>query len=147
MKTNLFLKIFSTPRTLTRTVDLPPAAGLFHVGLALEAKIRELFRGSLAIRVVTLGEGPTATRLKVMQITGTDSKQSDNGFIHSQLGYRYLTIFVADTEAMQARLKQAGVKPLGKGTVPLPAGLPPGLAATVVRDPDGNLVELISRTK
>jgi Ni,Fe-hydrogenase III small subunit len=55
MKTNLFLKIFSTPRTLTGTVDLPPAAGLFHVGQALDAKVRELFHGSLAIRVVTAG--------------------------------------------------------------------------------------------
>lgn len=98
---------------------------------------------ALDIRVLVLGEGDTATKLKLMQVPGAVVKKDDNAFIHSQLGYRYLTIYVADGDAALERLKQAGAKPLAKGPVPLPAGLPPGLALTVVRDPDGNLIELI----
>jgi uncharacterized protein (TIGR03067 family) len=98
----------------------------------------------LTIRVLVLGEGDTATRLKLMAFPGAKIKTSDNGHIHSQLGFRYLTIYVADRAAALARLQKAGVKPLAKGTVPIPADIAPGLALSVVRDPDGNLVELIS---
>ena len=101
----------------------------------------------LSVRVLVLGDGDTATKLKLMQIPGAKSKSSDNQFIHSQLGYRYLTIFVADADAAAARLKAAGVKPLGKGPLPLPAGFPEGMRLSVVRDPDGNLIELIGPKK
>ncbi len=102
---------------------------------------------ALEIRVLTLGEGDTATKLKLMQVPSAASKKSDNAYIHSQLGYRYLTIYVADADVALARLKKAGAKPLAKGPVALPAGLPPGLTLTVVRDPDGNLIELIGPKK
>jgi lactoylglutathione lyase len=98
---------------------------------------------ALKIRVLVLGDGPTATKLKLMEVPGVKVKQTDNGFIHSQLGYRYLTIYVADASAALARLQKAGAKPLAKGPVPLPAGLPAGMTLTVVRDPDGNLIELV----
>ena len=100
----------------------------------------------LDIRVFVLGDSASATKLKLMELPNVASKKSDNRFIHSQLGYSYLTIYVADSSAVQARLKQAGVRPLAKGPVPLPAGLPEGMSLTVVRDPDGNLIELIGRT-
>jgi catechol 2,3-dioxygenase-like lactoylglutathione lyase family enzyme len=98
----------------------------------------------LDIRVLVLDDGPTATRLKVMQVPGVKSKKTDNAFIHSQLGYSYLTIYVSDGKSALQRLGRAGVKPLAKGPVPLPPDLPPDMALTVVRDPDGNLIELIS---
>jgi hypothetical protein len=41
------------------------------------------------------------------------------------------------------RLEKAGVKPLAKGPVALPEPLPQGIYLTVVRDPDGNIVELV----
>jgi lactoylglutathione lyase len=100
-------------------------------------------RQPLTIRVLTLGDGESATKLKLMEVPGVPNKKTDNAFIHSQLGYRYLTIFVADADAAFARLKKAGVKPLGRGPIALPAGLPEGMALMVVRDPDGNLVELL----
>lgn len=84
---------------------------------------------SLAIRVLVLGDGDAATRLKLMQVPGAENKKSDNAYIHSQLGFRYLTIYVADGEAALARLKKAGVKPLAKGTVPIPANIAPRLGA------------------
>jgi catechol 2,3-dioxygenase-like lactoylglutathione lyase family enzyme len=101
----------------------------------------------LDIRVLVLGEGDSATKLKLMQVPSASSKKTDNAYIHSQLGYRYLTIYVADTDAALERLKKAGVKPVAKGPVPLPPGFPAGMALVVVRDPDGNLIELIGPKK
>jgi catechol 2,3-dioxygenase-like lactoylglutathione lyase family enzyme len=100
-------------------------------------------RKSLDIRVLVLEDNPAATRLKLMSLPGVKSKTSDNAFIHSQLGFSYLTIYVTDGNAALERLKRAGVKPIAKGPVQLPANLGGGAALTVVRDPDGNLIELI----
>src|SRR5262249_11740600 len=101
----------------------------------------------LDIRVVVLGEGDSATKLKLMQVPGANVRTSDNAFVHSQTGFRYLTIFVADADAAMERLKKAGVKPLAKGPIPLPPGFPAGMVLMVVRDPDGNLIELIGPKK
>lgn len=98
---------------------------------------------ALNIKVLALGESEKATKIKLMELPGVDSKKSESGFVHSQLGYRYITLHVADGAAAKERLKKAGIKPIAKGPVALPAGLPPGLALIVVRDPDGNFVELI----
>lgn len=98
----------------------------------------------LNIRVFTLGDGADATKLKIMSVPGVKTRKSDNDFIHAQTGFRYLTIYVADGDATMARLKKAGVKPLGKAPVALPGNLATGgMGLAVVRDPDGNLVELI----
>lgn len=98
----------------------------------------------LAVRVLVLGEGETATKLKLMQVADTTPRTGDTAFIHSRTGFRYLTIFVADTDAALARLATLGVKPIARGPVALPASVAPaGMRLTCVRDPDGNLVELI----
>jgi len=97
----------------------------------------------LDIRVFVLGEGDDATRLKLMQVAGTEPRKGDTEFIHSHTGFRYLTIMVADTDAAIARLARLGVKPLAASPVALPDHLGKGLFLTCVRDPDGNLVELI----
>ncbi|MFN9367691.1 MAG: VOC family protein [Planctomycetia bacterium] len=98
----------------------------------------------LAVRVLVLGEGEAATKLKLMQVADTTPRAGDNEFIHSHTGFRYLTIMVADTDAALERLRKFGAKPLGKSPVPIPETIaPPGLFLTCVRDPDGNIVELI----
>jgi len=97
----------------------------------------------LAVRVVVLGEGDNATKLKLMQIVGTSPRGGDNEFIHSHTGFRYLTIIVDNTTAALARLAKAGVKPLAKSPVAIPENIAPGMFLTCVRDPDGNIVELI----
>lgn len=97
----------------------------------------------LSIRVLVLGTEEGATKLKLMQLPGVDSSRSDNRFIHSQLGVSYITIYIKDTNAVLDRLKKTGVKPLAKGPVALPKPLPQGVFLTVVRDPDGNIVELV----
>jgi len=97
----------------------------------------------LAIRVLVLGAGESATKLKLMAVAGTEPRKGDTEFIHSHTGFRYLTIMVADTDAALARLAKLGVKPIAKSPVALPDQLGKGLFLTCVRDPDGNLVELI----
>ena len=97
----------------------------------------------LAVRVLVLGEGDSATKLKLMSVAGTTPRTGDNEFIHSHTGFRYLTIFVNDTNAALARLAKLGVKPLAKSPVAIPEKIAPGLFLTCVRDPDGNIVELI----
>jgi lactoylglutathione lyase len=101
----------------------------------------------LSIRVLVLGDGPEATKLKLMQVAGTSPRTGNTDFIHSHTGFRYLTIMVADTDAALARLAKLGVKPLAKSPVALPASLAAGMHLTCVRDPDGNIVELIGPRK
>ncbi len=97
----------------------------------------------LDIHVLALGDEPTATKLKLMSLKGVDSQRQDQTFIHSTLGFSYITIRVADTNAALARLNQAGVKPIAKSPLELPPNLPQGVFLTIVRDPDGNFVELV----
>lgn len=97
----------------------------------------------LDIKVLVLGEGDTATRLKLMHVEGVRSKKTDNSFIHSQQGFSYLTIKIKDTTKALKRLGKAGVKPIAQGSQELPASLAKGVYLTIVRDPDGNLVELV----
>jgi lactoylglutathione lyase len=101
----------------------------------------------LSIRVLVLGEGPGATKLKLMQVAGTSPRTGDAEFIHSHTGFRYLTISVRDTTAALDRLAKLGVKPLAKSPVALPESLAPGVFLTCVRDPDGNIVELLGPRK
>jgi len=101
----------------------------------------------LSIRVLVLGEGAEATKLKLMQVAGTAPRTGDDEFIHSHTGFRYLTITVSDTDAALARLAKLGVKPLAKSPVALPESLAPGVHLTCVRDPDGNIVELLGPRK
>lgn len=93
----------------------------------------------LVIKTLSLGKGKGATTIKLMQSTESP-KKSDQTYITSSLGFSYLTIRVTSTKTALARLKKAGVKVLAKG----PAMIPGNKAAlTVVKDPDGNFVELV----
>ena len=100
----------------------------------------------LTVRVFVLGEGESATQLKLMEIPDVETKESDNAYVHSQLGFRYLTIFIDDTNAALERLQAAGREPVADGPV-LIGEDPSGDYLTVVRDPDGNLIELIGPKK
>jgi lactoylglutathione lyase len=114
------------------TADFAGAAGLTD-------------RQPLAVRVFVLGKGESATKLKLMEVPGVTVAASDNSYIHSQLGFRYFTIYIDNmTEAMK-RLRDAGMAPVG-GPIPI-ANDPSSSCLTVVRDPDGNLIELIGPSK
>lgn len=99
------------------------------------------------VRVLVLGEGESATKIKLLEFPGVKSKTVDNAFIHSSLGLSYLTIFVKDTTASVERAKKYGVRPLAKGPVALPKGFPQGVYLTVFNDPDGNVVEIVGPKK
>jgi catechol 2,3-dioxygenase-like lactoylglutathione lyase family enzyme len=96
----------------------------------------------LSVRVFVPRQEPSATRLKLMAIPGVERTAPDNAYVHSQIGFRYLTIFIDDTNAALARLRTAGIDPVADGPI-LIGEDPGGDYLTVVRDPDGNLVELI----
>lgn len=97
----------------------------------------------LTIQVLKLGDGQGATSLKLMELPDVKSRKSNNKFIHSQLGFSYLTIHVKSTDKAMERLKKAGIKPVAKGPVELPESLAKGVYLTVLKDPDGNVVELV----
>jgi lactoylglutathione lyase len=101
----------------------------------------------LKVRVLILGEGDTATKLKLIEFPGGRSKKNDSEFIDSEFGFRYLTIYVSDMSAAAKRLEKTNTKPIAKGTQPLPKGFPEGVFLAIVRDPDGNLVELVGPKK
>jgi len=90
------------------------------------------------VRVFVLGEGPTATNLKIMTIPGAGSKKVDNQYIGSSLGFRYLTISVANLTKTMERLQQHGVAPVKE-----PYRLGGDNYLILVKDPDGNTIELI----
>ncbi len=90
------------------------------------------------VRVFVLGNEPAATRLKIMTIPGAGLKKVDNQYIGSSLGFRYLTINVADLTRTLERLKQNGVAPVKE-----PYRLGSNSYLILVKDPDGNTVELI----
>jgi len=90
------------------------------------------------VRVFALGDEPTATKLKIMEIPGANSKKVDNQYIGSSLGFRYLTVMVADLTKTMERLKQNGVAPVKE-----PYSLGGNNYLILVKDPDGNTVELI----
>lgn len=126
----------------TESIGFKEVAG-FKVGADFATDSGLTDKQPLSIRVFVLGEDESATKLKLMQLPGVKSATSKSDSIHAQLGFSYITVFVSDTSAAMARLKKTGVTPLAKGPVPLPKGFPEGIFLTVVKDPDGNFVELV----
>ncbi len=91
------------------------------------------------VRIMVLGGEWNATKIKLMQIPQGTNKKVDNKFINSSLGLSYLTILVKDTDKALERCHRLGVKEIHK-KFELPY---PNKYLTLVRDPDGNLIELV----
>lgn len=102
---------------------------------------------ALDIRVMVLGEGAGASKIKLMQLPGVKSEKPNNKHIHSSFGFSYITIGVTDADAAHARLMKAGAKTVAKSPLPLPTPFPSHVILTVVRDPDGNIIELVGPKK
>ena len=98
---------------------------------------------AFSVRVLVLGDEPNATRIKIMEFTEAPGKKVDNKFIHTSLGFSYLTISVSDMTAAIERAGKAGAAPvkepyqLGDGNYYL----------ALVKDPDGNIIELLGPKK
>ena len=97
---------------------------------------------ALNITILTPNGDPQATQLKLMSVPEAGSRPADNRWVPSQLGFRYLTFFVDDLSAAQDRIRQHGAVLASSSPVPLGDGR----SLILVRDPDGNLVEIIGRT-
>jgi len=93
----------------------------------------------LNITILTPNGDSKGTNLKLMAVPDADSKASDNQYIHSQLGFSYLTFYVADLDAAIARAKSANVEFAGAEATAVGGKN----SLSLVRDPDGNIVELV----
>ena len=116
------------------------ATGEFTAGKEMTKKSGLSAGEEIVIKKLALGKGEGATTIKLMQSKMEKSKKSDQTYITSSLGFSYLTIHVNSTKVALERLKKAGVKVLAKGPALIPGGK---VALTVVKDPDGNFVELV----
>ncbi len=99
------------------------------------------------VHVMKLADAKNATSVKLMEFPGTPGARPNNEFIHSTLGLRYLTVYVTDMTGAVARAKKAGAMPIAKGPVALPPAIAKGVYLAVLRDPDGNMIELVGPKK
>jgi catechol 2,3-dioxygenase-like lactoylglutathione lyase family enzyme len=95
------------------------------------------------VHVLALDDSEHATNVKLMEFPGVQSERPANDFIHTSLGVSYLTIYVQDITAAVERARRAGALPLAKGPILLPRKFPEGIYLALVRDPDGNMIELV----
>jgi lactoylglutathione lyase len=127
-----------TAEFLTNAVGFTEVKG-FAVTPELGKRIGFIDGHATSVRVFVLTEGDSATRIKVLEFPKADSKRSDQQFIHSTLGLRYLTLYVKDLKRAVERLKAAKVPLLGE----TPLDLGGGTYIATFKDPDGNFMELI----
>jgi catechol 2,3-dioxygenase-like lactoylglutathione lyase family enzyme len=120
----------------TKALGFTPA-GSFDVSAQMAGATGLTDFKPFQVRVFALGNEPTATQLKVMQIPG--ARKVDGQYISSSLGIRYLTVFVANLTRTLERLKQNGVAPV-KEPYRLNGG---DTYLALVKDPDGNIIELL----
>ncbi len=114
-------------------------AGGFDVPATLGKEAGLSDNQAFHVHVMVLGDDPSATKIKLMQFAEAPGKKQDSSYIHSTLGMSYLTVWVADIDAAVKRAAQHGAKPLADG----PVALPGDLYLACVRDPDGNIIELV----
>jgi catechol 2,3-dioxygenase-like lactoylglutathione lyase family enzyme len=131
-----------TAQFLTNAIGFKEING-FSVTPELGRKIGLIDGYAVDVRVFVLGDGEQATRVKVLSFPQAKSQKPDQKYINTTLGYRYLTLYVKDMKAAVERLKKAQVRL--EGETPLDLG--GGTYIAVVRDPDGNFVELIGPMK
>ncbi len=127
---------------LTNAIGFKEVPG-FSATPELGKKIGLVDGHAVDVRMFVLGDGEQVTHLKVLSFPKAESKQPDQQTIHATLGMRYLTLFVKDMNRAMERLKQARIQPLGE----TPLDLGGGNYITVVKDPDGNFIELIGPMK
>ena len=63
--------------------------------------------------------------------------------IHPTTGFSYITIRVTNVDVVIARAQKAGLQPYAKSPQRLPEGLPQTICLLMLKDPDGNFVEIV----
>lgn len=98
----------------------------------------------LKIHVLTLGDNEKATKLKLMQIFPAKPVRTiKQPFIHTLTGFSYITIFVKDVDLVLDNARKKGIKPYAESPQTLPKGLPQDVCLLILKDPDGNFVEIV----
>ena len=93
---------------------------------------------------MTLGDQEKATKLKLMQVDSSKSaRKIKQPHIHTIAGFSYLTIFVKDVDLVLNNAQKRGYKPYAKSPQTLPEGLPQDVCLLMLKDPDGNFVEIV----
>jgi len=123
----------------TEVVGFTESSG-FKVDAEYANKVGLTDNKPLDVKVLTLGSGEGATQLKLMQVEG-EGETAANEHIESTLGFSYITIYVKSTEVAMKRLKAANVETVAESPLPIPGA--EQVTLTLLRDPDGNLVELV----
>jgi lactoylglutathione lyase len=131
-----------TAAFLTNAIGFTEVKG-FSVTPELGRRIGLVDGYAVDVRMFTLTEGEQATRIKVLSFPKARTAAPDQKYIHSALGIRYLTLYVKDINRALERLKTAKVPLLGE----TPLDLGGGTFIAVVKDPDGNFLELIGPKK
>lgn len=131
-----------TARFLTNVVGFKEVRG-FSVNADVARKIGLIDGYPAEVRVFMLEGTEPATRIKVLSFPKAQGKQADQAFIHSTLGFRYLTLYVKDMNPILERLKKAGVPTLGETPMELGAGT----WLVAIKDPDGNFIEFVGPRK
>ncbi len=93
---------------------------------------------SFDIKVLKLVDSEDASEWKLMSFR-RQSEQANQKYIPEANGFRYVTIFVKSMGPILERLKSHGIKTLGETPLMLDAVR----QFVLLRDPDGNFVELI----
>jgi len=131
-----------TAQFLTNVLGFKEVRG-FSVNAEVSRKIGLVDGYPAEVRVFRLEGTEPATRIKVLSFPKAQGKEADQAFIHSTLGFRYLTLYVTDMNQILARLKKAGVPTLGE--TPMEMGAGTWLVA--IKDPDGNFIEFVGPRK
>ena len=98
----------------------------------------------LNIHVLRLGDEETATKLKLMKVQGKKpTRLVKQPYIHSVAGISYLTIFVKNVDLVLSRAVKNGYPAHAKSPQVLPEGLPQDVCLLMLKDPDGNYVEIV----
>ena len=119
--------------------DLDAAEAWYGRALGFEPEFRAAF-GPLR---VTMGSLPGGTRLELLEhaASGEGAQRLQPNEALLTRGWAHIALDVADLDAAHARLIKAGA-----GEVWPPRQSPePGVSMAFVHDPEGNLIELVSR--
>ena len=79
-----------------------------------------------------------------MQVSSSKpSRKIKQPYIHTLTGFSYLTIFVKDVDLVMQNARKKGLKPYADSPQTLPKGLPQDVCLLMLKDPDGNFVEIV----
>jgi catechol 2,3-dioxygenase-like lactoylglutathione lyase family enzyme len=96
----------------------------------------------LEVRLLAPANDNTASRIKLIAAPGARDAAGDRG-LSAEIGFRYVTLFVADIGKAAERLRAAGIESVENAPVVLGEGSSHEVFVMLVADPDGNRIEIV----